>query len=340
MQVRLSFTESLNRQASPGFKPRDVDHVVDSVTFSEALDLARPETDRVLSPARVNPASDALLLNLVDKLPRSLAGMTWAAIGRWVTHGDTTPEALRQPFEPGKDAPFELGDLLGKLEAEMVDHPPFIGPEHVWSEESKPFGYWKRLGKAVLGERPLPFPTFGASKLLCALGLGATAVVMPTGREDDLKAWILSQDTVEVHQVFGHSYRLHEGDLYATLLCAENVLSEGLYTPDRQERELTSHLAYLRNDSAPVGDNFGAWYHLFGSALYSLVRPEWKARLSMQIENAGSLILEGDDPQEEHINRLGVELGQALRRRTEGNPGAVEELSAWCASSSWKTSTC
>jgi hypothetical protein len=322
---KLSFTECLNRQADDNIPKTSVESAVDQVSFSEALKLARPEDQTVTSSDRLNPASDALLLNLVDKLPRSLAGMTWNAVKRWVHHGEKSPEVLARPFQPGKQAPLRSPQLMESLQAVMNECPeyePHIGKEHIWSRESKGhrgWGYFRRAVSAAKGERPFPFPTMGSSKLLCALGLGATAAVMPTGRESKLKSWIKKQEkgSVQLHTLFKEAYKMNKGDLYGTLLTAENVLSEGLYSVDRQNREITSKLSYLRNDSAPNGDNFGSWYHLFGSALFSLVRPEWKAHTAMKIESAGSYILEGRDPQEHHINKLGVELGVGLREVTE-----------------------
>lgn len=298
------------------------------MTFRQALRVAHPETDRATSSERVNPASDALLLNLVDKLPVDLARMTWGAVTRFFSQGSSTPAALRQSvadYRIGEQAPLDLEPLLETLNSVMSETPefaPHLGPEHVWSDESKSYqglGYLTRVGQAVLGERPFPFPTFSRSKLICALGLGATNLVLPTGTEAGLKSWVLTQEpgSVEFHDLFRESYKLNKGDLYGTLLATENVLCEGLYAPDRQDREVTRRLSYLRSDSAPAGDNFGSWYHLVGAALYSLVRPEWKADLVTRVEGAGSLILEGSDPQEDHINRLGVQLGQGLRKVAE-----------------------
>lgn len=317
----LTFTDSLNKQANKNFKAQSVNQVVDQVSFSEALLRATPEDCAVTTPDRVNPASDALLLNITDKLPASLAHMTWNGIKRWVTHGAQTPENLKAPLKPGHEKPVLVKELVDTLQAVMNQHPeykPHIGQEHRWSPQSKSFrgwGYFKRLAGAIKGERPLPFPTMGRSKLICSLGLGATSVVMPTGKEEALESWVLGQEkgSVALHTLFGEAYKLNQGDLYATLLTAENVLSKGLYAPDRQDREVTSRLSYLRNDSQPNGDNFGAWYHLFGSALYSLMRPEWKAELAVKIESGGSLVLEGRDPQEDHINNIGVEIGKALK---------------------------
>lgn len=326
---KLSFTACLNRQAQADFQPQSVEQAVDGMVFSQALKTARPETDRSLSADRLNPASDALLLNLIDKLPRSLAGMTWSAIQRWVHKGDATPAPLKDKqgadFRVGVQAPIQMDGLVDSLEAEMKDFRPTIGAEHVWSKDAKGYqglGFWSRVGSFLKGERPFPFPTFGRSKLICALGLGATSVVMPTGQEKDLRNWMLQQQkgSIELHQLFGQSYKLNQGDLYSTLLCAENVLSEGLYDPDRQDREVISKLSYLRSDSAPLGDNFGGWYHLFGAALYSLMRPEWKSSLCLKVEDMGSFILEGKDPQEDHLNQVGKQLGIELKRIAREGP--------------------
>ena len=100
---KLSFTACLNRQAQPDFQPQSVEQAVDGMVFSKALRSARPETDRSLSPDRLNPASDALLLNLIDKLPKSLASMTWSAIKRWVHKGDATPEPLKDKQGAAQD---------------------------------------------------------------------------------------------------------------------------------------------------------------------------------------------------------------------------------------------
>lgn len=320
---KLSFTACLNRHAAADFQAQPVEQVVDGMTFSKALKTARPETDRSFSSARCNRASDALLFNIIDKLPKSLASMTWSAIKRWVSRGDATPEALKDKqgsdFQVGTQAPLKMDPLMESLSSTMTEFTPHIGAEHVWTKDAKGYqglGFWNRVGSAIKGERPFPFPTFGRSKLLCALGLGATSVVMPTGQEKGLRDWMLQQKSgsIELHQLFGQAYKLNEGDLYSTLLCAENVLSEGLYEPDRQNREVISKLSYLRSDSAPMGDNFGGWYHLFGAALYSLMRPEWKSSLCLQVEDMGSFILEGKDPQEDHINQLGRQLGIELKK--------------------------
>ncbi|MCW5872794.1 MAG: hypothetical protein KIS61_36440, partial [Candidatus Eremiobacteraeota bacterium] len=246
---KLSFTACLNRQAQADFQPQSVEQAVDGMVFSKALKAARPETDRTFKTDRLNPAADALLLNLVDKLPRSLASMTWSAIKRWVHQGDATPEPLKDKqgadFQVGTQVPIKMDALMDTLRSEMTEYKPSIGAEHVWSKDAKGYqglGFWSRVGSFLKGERPFPFPTFGRSKLICALGLGATSVVMPTGQEKGLRDWMLEQKqgSIELHQLFGQAYKLNQGDLYSTLLCAENVLSEGLYDPNRQDREVIS----------------------------------------------------------------------------------------------------
>jgi hypothetical protein len=324
---KLSFSACLNQHASRDFVANSVEEKASGLSFKEALALARPETDRATSPARINPASDALLINLVDRMPMDLLRMTGSAIKRWVNFGDAAPESVQPKlanYEIGKEVPLDIDPLLETLQSVMKEFPqyePHLGPEHVWSEESQAgFGlsFPTRAVMAVRGQRPFPTPIFG-SKLVSALGLGATSVTLPTGKEAALQTWMGTQGdrSVEFHDLFREAYRLHEGDLYGTILCAENVLSEGLYTPDRQERDVTRKLSYLRSDSAPGGDNFGAWYHLMGAALYTMVRPEWKANLILKIENAGSYILEGVDIQEDHINKLGMQLGKGLKRVAE-----------------------
>jgi hypothetical protein len=321
---KLHFRQCVTAQFADGFQPQPVEPAVQGMSFRGVLKAARPETLRVSTTDRVNPAGDALLLNLIDKVPHDLVNMTWTGIKRWVSHGDGAPAHLRETkadYKIGKQAPIEINALMQTLNAVMAETPelkPHISDEHVWSPQSRDFmgfGYWQRVGMAILGQRPLPLPTMGGSKLLWSLGIGVTNIVMPTGHEQKLKSWILDQKagSVELHKMFREAYRLNKGDLYGTLLCAENVLAEGLYEPVRGEREVTKRLSYLRSDSTPQGDNFASWYHLIGSALYSLMRTPERARLVMKIENTGSLILEGKDPQEDHINSLGVQLGTGLR---------------------------
>lgn len=330
----LSFRACLNQHADPDFLSFSVEEKTAGLSFQQALAIARPETDRATSPARQNVASDALLLNLTDKMPVDVARMGWTAVKRWVVTGDGTPANLQQDksnYVIGEQPPLDLEPLMQSLQAvmrEFPQFPPHVGEEHVWSNETGlGVGFLPRLGLALKGQRPFPLPVFG-SKLVSALGLGATSLVMPTGRERELKTWLLSQEpgSVEIHTLFREAYKLNQGDLYATLLTAENVLSDGLYLEDKRDsQQVTQRLSHIRSDSAPVGDKFGSWYHLFGAALYRLVRPEWKANTVIAVENAGSHILEGADPQEDHINSLGLKMGAGLRQVAERglDPAAV-----------------
>ena len=325
---KLPFRKCVTAQFDPGFQPQSVEDAVEGLSFRQALKAARPESHRVTSAAKNNPAGDALLLNLIDKVPADLVGMTWTAVKRWVTHGDGAPSHLRENdagYKIGRDVPIEIEPLMQSLNAVMAEFPefkPHIGEEHRWSKPSKDyqgFGYWNRVGLALLGDRPFPMPTVKGSKLLWSLGIGVSNIVLPTGHEAGLKDWMLEQKpgSIELHDLFREAYRLNKGDLYGTLLCAENVLAEGLYDPKRGEREVPQRLSYLRSDSGPQGDNFASWYHLIGSAVFSLMNTPQLARLAMKIENVGSVILEGKDHQEDHINMLGVDLGVGLRNAAQ-----------------------
>lgn len=120
--------------------------------------------------------------------------------------------------------------------------------------------------------------------------------------------------SVKIDDVLKESYVLNRGDIYLTLLTAENVLGRDFFDADRANRPLQKKLQYIRNDSKPEGDNFGAWYHFAGLALYSLVRPEWMAKSVAAVETFGSLFTEKSDKQENHINRLGAEFGSKLKK--------------------------
>lgn len=334
---RLRFRKCVTAQFEDTFRPQSVEQNLRGMSFRQALEQAIPERDRVTSTQRVNPAGDALLLNLLDKVPHDLISMTWSGVKRWVTHGDGAPEHLRENdagYQIGREVPLEMTALLETLNSVMAEFPdlkPHISQEHTWSREAKswvnPGGFWKRMGMAVLGQRPFPMPLAHSSKLFWALGIGVTNIVLPTGHETSLKEWMGKQPdaSIELHSLFREAYRLNQGDLYGTLLSAENVLAEGLYDENRGDRPLPRKLSYLRSDSTPQGDNFAAWYHLMGSALYSLMRSKPRANAMMKLESAGSYILEGKDAQEDHINRLGVHLGAGLRKLAENgvNPNSI-----------------
>ena len=119
---------------------------------------------------------------------------------------------------------------------------------------------------------------------------------------------------VQIHHLFAESYVLNEGNLYLTFLTCENVLAG---TPHRRERssdQIQKKLSYIRIDSEELGDNYGAWYHFFGIALYGMMRPDLASLAVADIESLGSFFLEGPDRQEDLINHYGAIFGQRMRR--------------------------
>jgi len=107
---------------------------------------------------------------------------------------------------------------------------------------------------------------------------------------------------------------LNKGDIYLTLLTAENTLAKNPYKKDRDEDPLQKKLSYIRNDSEPLGDKYGGWYHFFGAALYGLLRSGFTSKSVVLTEAFGSLFLEGPDRQETLINVAGADFGNKLKK--------------------------
>ncbi len=297
---------------------------------TQALDIAKrlshPVRDDSYCPdtSLQSAESDCHLLQFWERCPKFVIKETFNKVGNLLT-GKTSPKAepdKPQGFKIGTEAPLDLpklqSEVLQIIEKNRPEIQPSLGREHTWSEAGQHYlskTIWKRALWAVKGESTVPVPTFGTSKLLLMLSIGATSRVAPSGQEQQLKSWILQQQdhSVGISKLFEQSYKLNQGNLYQTLMTAENVLSDGWIEPDRHLLPVQQKLEYIRKDSHPAGDNFAAWYHLFGIATYSLMRPEWQAKLVQGVESLGSLVLEGKDPQEDMINRQGAEWGQQLR---------------------------
>ena len=116
------------------------------------------------------------------------------------------------------------------------------------------------------------------------------------------------------HDLFEESYILNKGNIYLTLLTCENVLAGDPHRKGRQNDPLQKKLAYIRHDSKEIGDNYGAWYHFFGIALYGMLRTNLTSRTVAEIESLGSFFYEGADKQETYINRHGALLGIKLKK--------------------------
>ena len=195
-----------------------------------------------------------------------------------------------------------------------------MGEEHKWSPEAQKYlyyGFWDRLKDFVTGEyKEFPAPLLLRSKFFLLLACGYTNRYMVTGKEGDLEKKLMSypDGSVQIHDVFRESYLLNKGDIYLTLLTAENSLAKNPYKKNRDEDPLQKKLSYIRNDSKPLGDKYGGWYHFFGAALYGLLRAGFTSKSVVLTEALGSIFLEGPDRQETCINVAGADFGNKLKK--------------------------
>ncbi len=237
--------------------------------------------------------------------------------------GLNTAVSKNGEFEIGKKHPFDVDRLINAVIKVIQKHPEIelkMSEEHKWSKEARRYmmyGFWHRLGRFISRrQKDIPAPLFMRSKVFLLLACGWTCRYAITGKEEILEKKLLSRPdrSLNIHEVFEISYVLHDGDMYLTMLAIENVLAKNPYVENRQDLPLQKKLIYLRNDSDTTGDNYGAWYHLFGISFYGMVRPGLVSRAVAEIESLGSIVLEGFDRQEDYINRLGAVFGLKLRR--------------------------
>ena len=276
--------------------------------------------DRVML---VDEMGDAMLIR---KLDTAFIKLTSAFI-----HQDL-PQAVsdrkRQTGDPGfrigKTYSLDNGQLLEQFadvfRSNYPDIKPYIGGEHVWSPAARkymPYGFWHRLWRRMSGlQQDMPAPLFLRSKLFLCLACGWTSRYCITGTEEALEERIMGYPdrSLRIHDLFAESYVLNRGDIYMTLLACENVLTGQPHREGREDDLLQRKLSYIRNDSLELGDNYGAWYHFFGIALYGLVRPQVMSNFVADAESFGSFFMEGPDRQETLINRNGALFGRDLAR--------------------------
>lgn len=292
--------------------------------FTRLVANTDPQTEFLGDPSRsVDPEGDAHLIRRLDTVPVKLTQALWQVVKDKISgKGFNSPGAVTKPIAIGREKPIKVDALLNKMVKIIQDHPhitPTLGEEHKWSPQAKKYNRWgflHRLGAFITGKQGPPAPLLGRSKLFLSLACGWTRTYLPTGKEDQLENHLMKFDdrSVKLEDVLGESYRLNEGNLYKTLLTAENVLAKDVYCPDRDQQPLQKKLEYLRNDSEPEGDNFGAWYHFMGASLYGLMRSAPVAKAVVLTEAAGSFFLEGPDRQETHINVAGADFGSGLRK--------------------------
>ena len=275
------------------------------------------ERYRQSGPMYIDPEADARLIRRIDTLPPKLLD--------YLFHG-TLPQAVEEKTRPrvGRTQPLDGDGLANKCAEIMRSHFPDIfpvmGEEHEWSPQAREYlkyGYWHRLGRRLRGlQQDFPAPILNRSKLFICLACGWTSRYCVTGQEDALRERIMSYPDrgVRPHNAFEESYLLNKGDIYLTLLTCENVFADDPHRPGRNSDPLQQKLAYIRHDSDDSGDNYGAWYHLFGIALYALMRPDAVSIMVADTENVGSFFYEGPDRQEYFMNREGAYWGQGLKK--------------------------
>lgn len=157
------------------------------------------------------------------------------------------------------------------------------------------------------------------SKLLAALSLGVTSRVLYTGGERSLLEYMSAQpeSSVQFHTLFERAYKLHNGDVYLTLLTLENTFSRWWRTANRENLMTTRKLANFTNSYLGKDDKYGAWYHFFGIALLGLVEGELANSIA-EMESEGSTALNKinnrteDESQESIVNAVGANFGIRL----------------------------
>lgn len=274
----------------------------------------------------VDPKGDAYLIRQIDTIPPKLLSYFFhRSLPQAVTERDKKSGA--EPFTIGRTLPIDNERLMNSCAAIMRAHfpdiVPVMGEEHRWSPEASEYlrtGFWHRVRLHADGrQKDFPAPILGRSKLFICLACGWTSRFCATGTEEALRQRILSYPdrNVTPHQLFEDSYVLNGGDIYLTFLTCENVLA-GI--PQRWERDsdpIQRKLAYIRHDSSENGDNYGAWYHFFGAALYGMLRSGFKSLVAVDTESVGSFFMEGPDPQEDLINHYGALFGISFRKMLE-----------------------
>ncbi|NLI77737.1 MAG: hypothetical protein GX442_15045 [Candidatus Riflebacteria bacterium] len=281
----------------------------------------------------VDPKGDAHLIRMLDTVPMKLLNsLVKGSYPQAEIDKEREMEALEAAqkqareaagFKIGNTRPIDPDRLVNAIRQIIGRYPkivPTLGEEHRWCPEAKPYlwyGFWHRFGRVIFRkQKEFPSPLFLRSKLFLLLACGWTSRYAVTGQEQELtrRLMLYPDRAVQIHDLFRESYLLNRGNLYLTMLTAENVLAGNPYREDRQNDPLQKKLAYLRHDTCEFGDNYGAWYHFFGIGLYGMLRAPVAARAVAEIEALGSLFLEAPDKQETYMNRIGAIFGRKLNR--------------------------
>lgn len=294
----------------------------DKSPFMQCLEAGyRSEMYQQDSVMLIDPIGDAFLLRKLDTIPVKLTS--------YLFH-HSLPQAengTRKEYKSSRTIPFDTEKLLNRFAEIMRLHFPDIFPtvseEHRWSPEAENYlyyGYWHRLGRKLSGKQlDFPAPTLLRTKLFLCLACGYTSRFCFTGCEKALREYIMGRPerSIQLDELFEASYILNRGDVYMALLTCENLLAGMPHKSGRNSDPMHRKLAYIRHDSEELGDNYGAWYHFFGIALYGLVRPDFVSVIVADTESFGSFFMEGPDPQEDRVNHYGAIFGARFRKMIE-----------------------
>ena len=278
-----------------------------------------------------DPKGDAFLIRKLDQVPtKLLQALVKSSYPQAEIQKEKELKALEESqkdeagFKIGKSIPMDIDRLVNKCR-EIIQHyhpniTPVLGEEHRWSPEAKrylAYGFWHRLGRHIFRkQKEFPSPLFLRSKLFLLLACGWTSRYAVTGQEGALTERVMRypDGKLQLHHMFMESYVLNRGNIYLTMLTAENVLAGDPYRVDRENDPVQKKLAYIRHDNVQMGDNYGAWYHFFGIGMYAIVRTSLISRSVAEIESLGSFFLEGADKQEDYINRYGAIFGKKFKK--------------------------
>jgi hypothetical protein len=268
-----------------------------------------------------DPKGDAILCQKMLNSPEILKKMKNGTYNeaeyprpKWVDELENSEKASTKKSEGrpilGRESPFDTKAMeamfLEVLRSESAAGLKITaGQEHEWSPEVR-----KQLGgKCAI---PLMF-----SKMLLALAAGQTALHMATGLEDKYLDWILEQkpDSITPESAFRSALRLSKGDVYLALLTIENVYSAAWKRPDREDLPWARRVRSIINSHGQGRDNFGPWYHMWGTTLFSYVRGSGPAKLVSKLETAGTMsIANSDRAQKHHANMAGASVGGRLAK--------------------------
>ena len=274
---------------------------------------------------KVDPVGDAHLFRQLDTIPIKL--LSFSHFLPQATLEKKKKESEGEPFVIRKSMPIDIDRYLNKcaeiMRANFPEIFPTISEEHRWSPEAQkylPGAFWHRLGCHISGkQRDFPAPLLMRTKLFLCLACGWTARYCVTGQEQALLERLMTYPDkgVQLHDIFAESYLLNRGDIYLTFLTCENLLANCPFRMQRERDKIQPKLSYIRHDSKEIGDNYGAWYHFFGIALYGLLRTEFVSVFVADTESFGSFFLEGPDRQEDLINHYGAIFGRKFRDMME-----------------------